>query len=536
MASRSKNKPASPTRSASASSAQRAASASGSVARKARAAAVSGATSVAGSAGGSKSAKPARNYRAFENPLTGRWGSPEMAFIFSPQFKFSTWRRLWLALAEGQQALGLKITNEQLEQMRAYLDEINFDVAEAKERELRHDVMSHIHAFGEQAPKARPIIHLGATSAYVTDNTDLVQMQRALDLVAQKLVNIIAALAGFAEEYAALPTLAFTHFQAAQPTTVGKRATLWIQDLLLDLEEVLRVQDVLPFLGVKGTTGTQASFFELFNGDMAKVERLEAQVAKAFGFSRVLAVSGQTYTRKLDYIVLQALSGVGQSAHKFANDLRLLAHLKEVEEPFEEGQVGSSAMAYKRNPMRCERITGLSRHLMLLALDPAQTAAEQWFERTLDDSSNKRIAVPEAFLCADVILETYLNVAQNLVVYPAVIEARLRAEMPFMATENILMEAVKRGGDRQDLHERIRRHSQAAADAVKRQGKPNDLLSRIAADAAFKNVKDRLNEILDPAKYVGLAPQQTERFLKRNVQPVLKRHRKWLGRKGQVSV
>jgi adenylosuccinate lyase len=483
-----------------------------------------------------KPAKPAKNYRAFENPLTGRWGSPEMAYIFSPQFKFSTWRRLWLALAEGQQALGLEISNAQLAEMRAHLDEINFDVAEAKERELRHDVMSHIHAFGEQAPQARAIIHLGATSAYVTDNTDLVQMRAGLELTAQKLVNVIAALAKFADEYHALPTLAFTHFQAAQPTTVGKRATLWIQDLLLDLEEVLRVRDGLPFLGVKGTTGTQASFFELFNGDMAKVARLEKTVAQGLGFSRVLAVSGQTYTRKLDYQVLQALSGVGQSAHKFANDLRLLAHLKEVEEPFEEGQVGSSAMAYKRNPMRCERITGLARHLMLLALDPAQTAAEQWFERTLDDSSNKRIAVPEAFLCTDVILETFLNVSQNLVVYPAVIEARLRAEMPFMATENILMEAVKRGGDRQDLHERIRKHSLAAADAVKRQGKPNDLLSRIAADPAFKSVKERLNEILEPAKYVGLAPQQTAHFLKHEVGPILKQHKKWLGRKGQVSV
>lgn len=474
--------------------------------------------------------------RRFEYPLTGRYGSDEMGYLFSPHFKFSTWRRLWVALAEGERLLGLPITEAQIEELRARIEEINYEAAEAKEREIRHDVMSHVHAYGLQCPGAKGILHLGATSAYVTDNTDLIQMKAGLELLERKLVNIVAALARFAEDHHDLPALAFTHFQAAQPTTVGKRACLWIQDLLLDLEEFKRLAAQLPFLGVKGTTGTQASFLELFDGDLQKVARLEHLVAERMGFKRVLPVAGQTYTRKLDYQVLQALSGLAQSAHKFANDLRLLAHLKEVEEPFEAGQVGSSAMAYKRNPMRAERMTGLARYLTVLALNPALTASEQWLERTLDDSANKRLAVPEAFLCADVILETWLNVAQGLVVYPAVIEARLKAELPFISTENLLMEAVKLGGDRQELHERIRKHSQAAVEAIKLHGMENDLLERIAADPAFAKVRGNLQQLMDPSHYVGLAAEQTEDYLHQHVQPVLKQHRDWLGRKGDVRV
>lgn len=477
-----------------------------------------------------------RDRSTYESPLTGRYGSPEMSNIFSPQFKFSTWRKLWVALADGERLLGLPITEKQIRQLEQHVDDLNFEVAEAKEKEIRHDVMSHVYAYGIQAPEAKGIIHLGATSAYVTDNTDLIQIRSGLELIAKKLVNIIDALAKFAEEHLDLPTLAYTHFQAAQPTTVGKRACLWIQDLLLDLEEIELVHKTLPFLGVKGTTGTQASFLELFSGDIKKVQKLELLVAKAMGFNRTLAVSGQTYTRKLDYRALSALCGVGQSAHKFANDLRLLAHLKEVEEPFETGQVGSSAMAYKRNPMRAERMTGLARHLIVLVLDPALTAAEQWFERTLDDSSNKRIAVAEAFLTADVVLETYLNVAQSLVVYPAVIASHLAAEMPFMASENLLMEAVKRGGDRQELHERIRVHSQAAAAQVKLHGQPNDLLERIGSDPAFSRMHKLLNDIADPKHYVGLAAEQTKEFLRAQVHPVLKSHRNWLGLTGKVNV
>ena len=472
----------------------------------------------------------------YENPLTGRYGTPEMSYIFSPQFKFSTWRKLWVALAEGERALGLPISAKQIKQLSAFVDDINFEVAEAKEKEIRHDVMSHVYAYGVQAPDAKGIIHLGATSAYVTDNTDLIQIREALALVAKKIVNVIAALSKFAAEHAKLPTLAYTHFQAAQPTTVGKRACLWIQDLLLDLEEIELVHDTLPFLGVKGTTGTQASFLELFAGDIKKVQKLEKIVADNMGFSRVLAVSGQTYTRKLDFRALSALCGVAQSAHKFANDLRLLAHLKQVEEPFEKHQVGSSAMAYKRNPMRAERMTGLARHLIVLVLDPALTAAEQWFERTLDDSSNKRLAVSEAFLTADVVLETFLNVTQNMVVYPAVIASQLAAEMPFMASENLMMEAVKRGGDRQELHELIRQHSQNAARQVKEHGKPNDLLQRIAKDPAFAKVSGSIADIVDPKHYVGLAAEQTQEFLKLHVKPVLAKRKAWLGLTGNVSV
>ncbi|MGD0088400.1 MAG: adenylosuccinate lyase [Planctomycetota bacterium] len=474
--------------------------------------------------------------RTFESPLTSRYGSAEMSYLFSPQFKFSAWRRLWVALAEAERALGLPISAAQIRELEKYVDDINFDVAEAREKETRHDVMAHVYAYGVQAPKAKGIIHLGATSAYVTDNTDLLQIRAGLELTAKKIVNVVAALARFAAEHRELPTLAYTHFQAAQPTTVGKRACLWIQDLLLDLEDILLVRSRLPFLGVKGTTGTQASFLELFGGDMQKVRRLEQLVAGKMGFERVLPVSGQTYTRKLDFRALATLSGLAQSAHKFANDLRLLAHLKQMEEPFEKGQVGSSAMAYKRNPMRAERMTGLARHLMVLLMDPALTAAEQWFERTLDDSANKRLSVPEAFLTADVVLETWLNVAQNLVVYPAVIAAHLSAEMPFMASENLLMEAVKRGGDRQELHERIRVHSQAAAEEVKLRGKPNDLLQRVAQDPAFESVREKLDELTDARRYTGLAAQQTTEFLRSQVEPVLKKHKDWLGLKGQVSV
>jgi adenylosuccinate lyase len=473
---------------------------------------------------------------AYESPLTSRYGSPEMSYLFSPQFKFSTWRRLWIALAEGERQLGLPITARQIAQLKAHVDNINFDMAEAREKELRHDVMAHVQAFGAQAPAAKGILHLGATSAYVTDNTDLIQMRAGLELLSQKLVNVIAALAEFARAHQALPTLAYTHFQPAQPTTVGKRACLWIQDLLLDLEEAEQVRLNLPFLGMKGATGTQASCMELFAGSHAKTRRLEQLIAKKMGFTRILPVSGQTYTRKLDFRVLTVICAIAQSAHKFANDLRLLAHLKEIEEPFERSQIGSSAMAYKRNPMRAERMTGLSRHLLMLTLDPALTAAEQWFERTLDDSSNKRLSVPEAFLTADVVLETYLNIAQNLVVYPAVIAAHLAVEMPFMATENLMMEAVKCGGDRQALHERIRVHSQAAAEQVKLHGRHNDLLERIAADPAFKGIQGRLAKITEPQRYVGRAAAQTQEFLAQHVQPVLRAHRQWLGRKGAVSV
>ena len=477
-----------------------------------------------------------KNRVVYASPLTGRYGSGEMSRIFSDQFKFSTWRQLWIALAEAEADLGLPISDKQIAQLKAAADTINFDDAEAKEKEIRHDVMSHVYAYGLQAPDAKGIIHLGATSAYVADNTDLIQIRAGLRLTAAKIVNVIAALAKFAKQHRALPTLAYTHFQPAQPTTVGKRACLWIQDLLLDLEEIEMVERNLPFLGVKGTTGTQASFLELFEGDVKKVKALESAVAKKLNFERTLAVSGQTYTRKLDFRALSALSGVAQSAHKFANDLRLLAHLKQMEEPFETGQVGSSAMAYKRNPMRAERMTGMARHVITLVLDPALTAAEQWFERTLDDSSNKRLAVPEAFLTLDIVLETWLNVAQNLVVYPAVIASQLAAEMPFMMSENIMMEAVKLGGDRQELHEQIRVHSQAAAAQVKQFGKPNDLLERIAADEAFAKVRTKISEIADPARYVGMSVEQTDTFLSEEVQPILDARKDLLGLTGTVSV
>ncbi len=465
----------------------------------------------------------------YSNPLTERYASPEMSRIFSPAFKFGTWRRLWLALAEAEQELGLPIPDEAVAALRTHLDDVDLKRAAELERELRHDVMAHVHHLGEQAPEARAIIHLGATSAYVGDNTDLIQHREALKLVARRLAGAVAALAEFAREHRALPTLGFTHFQPAQPTTVGKRATLWIQDLLLDLEEIEFRLETLRFRGVRGTTGTQASFLDLFEGDGEKVERLNRRVAEKMGFARVYGVTGQTYTRKTDYACLSTLSGVAQSASKFAHDVRLLSHLKEVEEPFEEHQIGSSAMAYKRNPMRSERITALARHAITLVIDPAFTAATQWFERTLDDSANKRIAVPEAYLSVDAILLILHNVASGMVVYPEMIRRHLMEELPFMATENLMMRAAKRGGDRQELHERVRRHSIAAGEQVKAHGRPNDLLDRIAADLAFSVTREELEEDLRPELYVGRAPEQVDEFLEEWVTPALERYRDQIG-------
>jgi adenylosuccinate lyase len=460
----------------------------------------------------------------YSNPLTERYASSEMSYIFSPAFKFGSWRRLWLALAEAQQELGLPIADEAIAAIRAHLDDVDLGRAAELERELRHDVMAHVHHLGEQAPEARGILHLGATSAYVGDNTDLIQHRDALELVRSRLVATVAALAGFAREHRALATLGFTHFQPAQPTTVGKRATLWIQDLLLDLEEIEFRLASLRFRGVRGTTGTQASFLDLFDGDHRKVERLNHRVAEKMGFNLVYGVTGQTYTRKTDYGFLATLAGVAQSASKFAHDIRLLAHLKEVEEPFETQQIGSSAMPYKRNPMRTERITALARHAVALVIDPAFTAATQWFERTLDDSANKRIAVPEAYLTVDAILLLMQNVASGMVVYPQMIRRRLMEELPFMATENLMMRAVRRGGDRQDLHERVRRHAVAAGERIKRDGLDNDLLERIAADPAFGVSREELEEDLRPELYVGRAPQQVDEFLAEWVDPVLARY------------
>jgi adenylosuccinate lyase len=465
----------------------------------------------------------------YSNPLTDRYASPEMSRIFSPAFKFGTWRRLWLALAEAEQELGLPIPDEAIAALRAHLDDVDVKRAAELERELRHDVMAHVHHLGEQAPEARAIIHLGATSAYVGDNTDLIQHREALKLVARRLAGAVAALVEFAREHRALPTLGFTHFQPAQPTTVGKRATLWIQDLLLDLEEIEFRLETLRFRGVRGTTGTQASFLDLFEGDGEKVERLNRRVAEKMGFARVYGVTGQTYTRKTDYACLSTLSGVAQSASKFAHDVRLLSHLKEVEEPFEEHQIGSSAMAYKRNPMRSERINALARHAITLVMDPAFTAATQWFERTLDDSANKRIAVPEAYLSVDAILLILHNVASGMVVYPEMIRRHLMEELPFMATENLMMRAAKRGGDRQELHERVRRHSIAAGREVKAHGRPNDLLDRIAADPAFGVTRAELEEDLRPELYVGRAPEQVDEFMEEWVAPVLERYREQIG-------
>jgi adenylosuccinate lyase len=460
----------------------------------------------------------------YRNPLVERYASREMSAIFSPAYKFRTWRRLWLALAESEQQLGLEIPDSALAAMRAQLDNIDLTRAAELEKRLRHDVMAHVHHFGEVAPEARPFIHLGATSAYVTDNTELLQHRDGLLLVRQRLLSSIAALAAFAEQYRTLPTLGFTHFQPAQPTTVGKRATLWLQDLLLDLEEIEFRLAGIRFRGVRGTTGTEASFLELFNGDGAKVDELNRRIAAAMGFDRLYAVTGQTYTRKSDYAFLATLTGVAVSASKFAHDIRLLQHLKEIEEPFEDEQIGSSAMAYKRNPMRTERITALARHVIALSIDPAFTAATQWLERTLDDSANRRIAIPEAYLGIDAILLLLHNVGAGLVVRPAVIRRHLAEELPFMATETILMHAVRRGGDRQDLHERIRRHSVAAAERVKEHGERNDLIERIAGDAEFGMARAEIESMLDPSRFTGRAAEQVTLFLQNEVQPVLSRY------------
>lgn len=460
----------------------------------------------------------------YESPFNARYASCEMQQLFSPDMKFKTWRRLWIALAEAERELGLNITEEQIEELKKFKDDINYDVAEKKEKEFRHDVMAHVHAYGEQCQNAKGIIHLGATSCYVGDNTDVVIMTEALKLVRTKLIAVIAKLSDFAIKYKDLPTLGFTHYQPAQLVTVGKRATLWIQDLLIDLEDLDFVLSTMKLLGSKGTTGTQASFLNLFDGDHEKVKMLEKLIAEKLGFKKVFAVSGQTYTRKLDSRVLNVLSGIAQSAYKFSNDIRLLQSMKEIEEPFEEKQIGSSAMAYKRNPMRSERISSLARYVIVDAMNPAITASTQWFERTLDDSANKRISVPEAFLAVDAILNIYMNVAGGLVVYPKVIEKHLLEELPFMATENIMMEAVKRGGDRQELHERIRVHSMEAGKKVKVEGKSNDLIERIAADKIFGMTLDEIKSVLEPKNYVGRSPEQVVDFVAEEVKPILERN------------
>lgn len=472
----------------------------------------------------------------YTSPLSSRYASREMQFLFSPDNKFRTWRRLWIVLAETEQEFGLPITDEQLAELRAHAEDIDFAAAAEYEKKLRHDVMAHVHTYGDCCPAARGIIHLGATSCYVGDNTDVIIMRDALRLLKTKLLNVIERLAAFADKYKELPCLAFTHFQPAQPTTVGKRACLWIQDLLLDLAELEHRLDNMPLLGSKGTTGTQASFLELFEGNHEKVKAADKRIAEKLGFSQCFAVSGQTYSRKLDAMVLNVLSGIAQSAHKFSNDLRLLQHLKELEEPFEKNQIGSSAMAYKRNPMRSERMAALARYLMIDALNPAITAAGQWFERTLDDSANKRLSVPEAFLAADAILELYLNIADGLVVYPKVIAKHLQAELPFMATENILMDAVKAGGDRQELHEKIRQYSMQAAQRVKAEGEDNNLLELIAADEAFGADLASLQKLLRPENYVGRAPEQTAEFLAEQVRPLLAEYAAELGRTAEINV
>ncbi len=472
----------------------------------------------------------------YQSPLSERYASREMQYIFSPDMKFRTWRKLWIALAEVEHELGLAITQEQIDELKEHQDDINYEVAREREALVRHDVMSHVYAYGVQCPKAKGIIHLGATSCYVGDNTDIIVMREALRLVHKKLLNVIHELAEFADTYKAQPTLAFTHFQPAQPTTVGKRATLWIQELMLDLEDLEHVIESLKLLGSKGTTGTQASFLELFDGDQEKIDRIDPMIAKKMGFQSCYPVSGQTYSRKVDTRVLNVLAGIAASAHKFSNDIRLLQHLKEIEEPFEKNQIGSSAMAYKRNPMRSERIASLARYVMVDAMNPAITSATQWFERTLDDSANKRLSVPEAFLAIDGILDLYLNVVDGLVVYPKVIEKRLMAELPFMATENIMMDAVKAGGDRQELHERIRELSMEAGRNVKVEGRENNLLELIAADPAFNLTLEELKRTMDPAKYTGRAKEQTESFLADVVRPVLDANKELLGLKADIKV
>ena len=476
------------------------------------------------------------SYDRYVSPLSERYASKEMQYVFSPDKKFQTWRRLWIALAETEKALGLSITQEQIDELKAHAEDINYEVAKEREKVVRHDVMSHVYAYGQQCPKAKGIIHLGATSCYVGDNTDIIVMSEALEIVRKKLINVIAELAKFADNYKNQPTLAFTHFQPAQPTTVGKRATLWMQEFLMDLQDLEYVKSTLKLLGSKGTTGTQASFLELFDGDQEKIDQIDPMIAKKLGFEACYPVSGQTYSRKVDTRVLNVLAGIAASAHKFSNDIRLLQHLKEVEEPFEKTQIGSSAMAYKRNPMRSERIASLSRYVMIDALNPAITSATQWFERTLDDSANKRLSVPEGFLAIDGILDLCLNVVDGLVVYPKVIEKRLMSELPFMATENIMMDAVKAGGDRQELHERIRELSMEAGRNVKEKGLDNNLLDLIAADPAFGLNEEELKKTMDPAKYVGRAPLQVENFLKKVVDPVLEANKDVLGMTAEINV
>ena len=470
--------------------------------------------------------------KQYQSPLNTRYASKEMSHLFSQEFKFQTWRKLWIALAEAEKELGLSITQEQIDEMKAHQYDINYEVAEAREKEVRHDVMSHVYAFGKQAPKAEPIIHLGATSCYVGDNTDIIIMTEAMKLIRKKIINVINELSKFALEYKDMPTLGYTHFQPAQTTTVGKRATLWLQDLVMDLEDIEFQISKAKLLGSKGTTGTQASFLELFDGDKQKVKQLDDIIVNKMEYTDYFKVSGQTYPRKLDSQILNILSSIAQSAFKFSNDIRLLQHLKEIEEPFEKSQIGSSAMAYKRNPMRSERIASLSRYVIADAVNPAITASTQWFERTLDDSANKRISVPEAFLCVDAILTLYRNVVDGLVVYPKVIRKHLDDELPFMATENIMMDAVKKGGNRQELHERIRVHSMEAGKMVKMEGKQNDLLQRIANDDMFGLTMEELEAIMIPENFVGIAPEQTEDYIKNFIQPILQKNKEVLEEQG----
>ena len=472
----------------------------------------------------------------YTSPLSKRYPSKEMKYLFSPEKKFKTWRRLWIALAEAERELGLDITEEQINQLKEFKDDINFEVAEKREKEVRHDVMSHVYAYGVQCPDAKGIIHLGATSCYVGDNTDIVIMSEALELIRKKLINTIKILGDFAMKYKDMPTLGYTHYQAAQPTTVGKRATLWIHDLVMDLEDLEYVKNSLRLLGSKGTTGTQASFLELFEGDHEKCRLLDEKIAEKMNINGCYRVTGQTYSRKVDSRVLNVLASIAQSAHKFSNDIRLLQHMKEIEEPFEKSQIGSSAMAYKRNPMRTERMAALANYVISDTLNPAITAATQWFERTLDDSANRRISISEAFLATDAILELFINVSDGLVVYPKVIEAHLRAELPFMATENIMMDAVKDGGDRQVLHEKIRVHSMAAGKVVKEEGKDNDLLKRIADDPAFNVTYDELLAKVKPEEYVGRAPEQTVEFIESVVKPIITANAELLGIEADIYV
>ncbi|MGL4253209.1 MAG: adenylosuccinate lyase [Fusobacteriaceae bacterium] len=472
----------------------------------------------------------------YSNPLCERYSSKEMMENFSPDNKFSTWRKLWVALAEGERELGLNISEEQIQGMKNKITDIDYKMAGEQEKKVRHDVMAHVHTFGTQVPEAMPIIHLGATSAYVGDNTDLIQIKNGLEILKVKLVNVIEGLSKFSMEYKELPTLGFTHFQAAQLTTVGKRSTLWLQSLLLDLEELEFRQETLRFRGVKGTTGTQASFKDLFNGEFTKVKELDEKVTEKMGFNKRFLVTGQTYDRKIDAQISNLLSNIAQSAHKFTNDLRLLQHLKEIEEPFEKSQIGSSAMAYKRNPMRSERISSLAKFVIAMQQSTAMVSSTQWFERTLDDSANKRLSLPQAFLAVDAILIIWKNVLDGLVVYPKMIEKHIMAELPFMATEYIIMECVKNGGDRQELHERIRIHSMEAGKRVKIEGEENDLLERILEDEYFNLDKDKLMNIIDPKNFIGFASEQTDEFLEMEVKPILEKYKEFLGMETELKV